>query len=127
MAVDFNAERGELNFQASYSAPMFGLWRSTDELFRLLFGALSKYGLRLNDLKWGPASGIGDAQLNFSLLNYAATVRVKMDRVEIEMFDSLRIDEQQPARCGGGFDWSTENAQFGSIRGGVCCCARLPR
>jgi len=95
MAVDFNAERGELNFQASYSAPMFGLWRSTGELFQLLFGALSKYGLRLHDLKWGPASGIGDAQLNFFLLNYAATVRVKMDRVEIEVLDALRIDEQQ--------------------------------
>jgi hypothetical protein len=95
MAVDFNPERGELNCQASYSAPMFALWKSPGELFQLLFGALSKYGLHLNDLKWGPSSGVGDAQLNFFLFNYAATVRVKMDRVEIEVLDVFRVDEQQ--------------------------------
>lgn len=95
MAVDFITERGELNFQASYATPMFGLWKLPEQLFQLLFASLSEYGLQLNDLKWGPSSGIGDAQLNFYLFNYAATVRVKLDRVEIEVFDVLRIDEQR--------------------------------
>ena len=41
MAIEFKAERGALQFQATFSKPMFALWRSPEHLFELLFQALS--------------------------------------------------------------------------------------
>jgi hypothetical protein len=94
MAVEFRTERGDLHFQATFSRPMFALWRSSDQLFELLFRALSKHGLQLNDLKWAQSTAVGDVQLNFYLFNYAAAVRIRIDRVEIEVFNSLGVDEE---------------------------------
>ena len=95
MAVEFRTERGDLHFQATFSKPMFALWRSPDQLFDLLFEALSKHGLQLSDLKWGQPTAVADVQLNFSLFNYAAAVRIRIDRVEIDVFNSLGVNQEQ--------------------------------
>jgi hypothetical protein len=95
MAVAFRAERGDLFFQATFSKPMFALWRSPDQLFELLFRTLSKHGLQLHDLKWAQSTSVGDAQLNFHLFSYAAVVRIRVDRVEIEVFNALAVNDEQ--------------------------------
>lgn len=95
MPTDFTVERGDLKFQANYTEPLFGLWRETDALFRRLFSALSKHGLRLTDLKWNQAGSIGDVQLSFYLFNFAVGVHIGVDRLEAEVFDLRKVNLEQ--------------------------------
>jgi hypothetical protein len=44
MATDFILERGDLNFHANYTEPLFALWKDTDALFQRLYSGLSKHG-----------------------------------------------------------------------------------
>ena len=96
MATDFAIERGKLQLDANYTEPMFALWRETDQLFQRLFVGLSKYGLRLTDLKWDQgANSVGDVQLNFYLFNFAVGVRIRIDRLEVELFDTRKVTADQ--------------------------------
>ena len=100
MATDFAIERGKLQLDANYTEPMFALWRETDQLFQRLFVGLSKYGLRLTDLKWDQgANSVGDVQLNFYLFNFAVAVRIRIDRLEVELFDVKKVSFDQLAEA----------------------------
>src|SRR5204862_4005014 len=87
MAIDFRAMRCDLSFQASFGKPLFQMWQEPNSLFERLFVNLSMHGLQLGDLKWGQANSVGDVNLQFFLFNYVATVRVRIDRVEIDVSD----------------------------------------
>lgn len=96
MAIDFAVERGDLQLNANYTEPLFALWRETEQLFQRLFAGLSKYGLRLTDLKWDQAANsVGDVQLNFYLFNFAVAVRIRIDRLEVELFDIKKVTADQ--------------------------------
>jgi hypothetical protein len=94
MPIDFKAARGELHFQANYTEPFFELWQRPDRLFKTLFTTFAKHGMHLNDVKWGPATSVGEVDLTFHLLNFALTVHIRVDRVEIDAFDICRVNEQ---------------------------------
>lgn len=95
MAIDYIVERGELNLHASYSQPLFAMWRDTDALFQHLFSHLAKHGLHLTDLRWNQPGSVGDVQLNFYLLNYTVGVRLRIDRIEVEVLDLRKVNVEQ--------------------------------
>ena len=96
MAIDFAVEQGNLQLHANYTEPLFAIWRDTDQLLQRLFVGLSKHGLRLTDLKWDQSgNSVGDVQLNFYLFNFAVAVRIRIDRLEVEVFDIKKVTADQ--------------------------------
>lgn len=94
MPVKFVISRSDITVEAGYNRPEFGLFRDQAALFSRLVARLSSHGLRLSDMKMERGNGsFGDLHLFFYLLDYALTVRIRLDRVEI--FCALLTDENK--------------------------------
>ncbi len=86
---------GDLAVQSDFSEPEFRLFSDWPGLQQRLFTRLSPYGLRLIDMRWDPGNGtVGDGNLMLNLPDLAATVRIRLERIEIQYFDPTRIDVQ---------------------------------
>ncbi len=84
MPVKFLVARSDVTIEAGYSRPEFSLFRDDAGLFSRLIDRLSPHGLKLSDMKIERGSGtLGELHLFFYLLDFLATVRIRLDRVEI--------------------------------------------
>jgi hypothetical protein len=93
MSAEFKLSQGDLFFQSDFAEPAFGLFRDSWPFYGRLYSRLSSHGLRLMDMKPERGSGsLGDAHLACSFLNFAVTIRIRLDRVEIQCLDVTRID-----------------------------------
>jgi hypothetical protein len=81
----FDVLRSELLIEAGYPNPQFGLFRDQDGLLGRLLAQLAQYGLTLAGMKLERGTGtLGELHLLFYLLDYSVTVRIRVDRVEIQ-------------------------------------------
>lgn len=84
MPVKFDIDRSELSVEGHYSGVQFGLFRSESELPARLLARLSEYGLGLAGMKMERGTGtFAETHLQCYLLDYAVTVRIRVDRLEI--------------------------------------------
>lgn len=88
MAVEVKVSQAELSFQADFSEPAFDIFRDAASLNRRMFSKLSKFGLRLSDIKPERGNGsLADLHLRCSLFNFSVTINVRAERVEVNCFD----------------------------------------
>ncbi|HLY22250.1 MAG TPA: hypothetical protein VKT83_07255 [bacterium] len=97
MAVTLKVSRADLTHQADFVEPGFALFGGDPVgLTRRLFAKLSPYGVRLTDIRWDQGGGsLGDFSLLCYLFNFAATLRIKLEKVEIQCLDLNRVNVQQ--------------------------------
>lgn len=95
MSLSFNVHRGEMLFQAVFSRPAFHLITNLPDLYAVFFNTFSRHGLQLRDMKIEQgAGGLGDLALSFFLMNFTVVVRFRLDRVEVQCFDTVRVSEE---------------------------------
>lgn len=93
MSVAFKSSQGDLIFQSDFAEPAFGLFRDSWLFYGRLYSRLSTHGLRLADMKPERGNGsLGDFHLACSFVNFAVTVRVRLDRAEVQCLDVTRVD-----------------------------------
>ena len=92
--VKFVISSADVTIEAGYQQPAFGLFRDEAGLFARLVSRLSRYGLKLSDMKIERGNGsFGDLHLFCHLLDYLLTVRIRLDRSEI--YCSLLTEENK--------------------------------
>ena len=83
MTLNAEVAKSDLAFEAGLSEPDFGLLRD-DALLKQLLKRLAPFGGQLGDLRIERGNGsIGDQHLLWYLFNYAMTLRIRVDRVEV--------------------------------------------
>lgn len=93
MTFIFKVAQGDLNFQANFPEPAFELFRDSLGLQRLLFTKLARHRVQLTDIRVDPGNGtLGDYSLLSYLFNFSVSVRIRLERVEIQSFDLARVD-----------------------------------
>lgn len=133
MATAFEFKQGYALFQAEYNRPALdALNPSIQVLVEQLLARFAPYGTKFADLKLDQADGdLGRANLHCPLVNFSTTLRVFVERVEIETFylervrletfRSLAVDAAaalQAARNGEGFrTYTFEVNVHGSLQG----------
>ena len=88
--------RGEIFLRAVFAQPAFALWELNRlaELYQIIFASLSSHGLQLSDMKMEQGAGsLGDVQFSCFLKSFNGAVRLRLDRVEIQSFDDLRVTQ----------------------------------
>lgn len=96
LALGLGVSRAELNIDATFPQPAFGLLRDMPKLLETLFGKLSLYGLRLQDLKpERSAETAADVNVACFLFNNRMIARVRLDKVE--MYCSELTEESLPS------------------------------
>jgi hypothetical protein len=96
MSSPIKMVQGDLVFQADLTQPAFSLLQSSSKLYQALFAALSRYGLRLGDMKPEQGSGtLGDLHLQCSFYNFTTSLRVRLERIELTCFDLTRVERGQ--------------------------------
>lgn len=84
MPIKFEVVKADLNFEAAYTQPEFGIFRDSSNLLHHLFKRLEPHGLRLTDVRLEHGStNVTDHYIQCSLFNYVMTVRVRVERIEI--------------------------------------------
>lgn len=82
--LNLKVEKAELAFEAGFPQPEFGLFRDVGAVMHHLFMRLEPHGLRLNDLRVERGStSVGDHQIVCFLFNYLMTVRIRVERIEV--------------------------------------------
>jgi len=95
MAVTFKAARSDITIHSEFSQPAFTLLSDALGLQKRLFEALSRYGVQLTHIRWDQGAGsLGDINLLCYLFNFAVTLRVRLERVEVQCFDWSRVDNR---------------------------------
>lgn len=76
--------QAELQFEAGYTQPEFGLFRNEPLLLHHLFARLEPHGLRLNDVRLEHSSAkVVDQQIILNLFNYWMTVKIQIEKIEV--------------------------------------------
>src|SRR5438132_7274212 len=75
----------EMVYSGTFPKPLLSLMSKLPELSEALFEALSPYGIVFNSLRV-EGTNLPEANLTYSFFNYAALVRVKLDRFEMNFF-----------------------------------------
>jgi hypothetical protein len=96
MSQSFRLAQGDVTVVGHYAEPAFIAFRETSSLIKAIYDALSIFGLRLADLKIERGTGsVADLHLLCSLFNLAMSIQVRVDRVEVLCFDTLRLSQEQ--------------------------------
>jgi len=84
MAVKFDVQRAELNFEAGFNQTDFKLFSDTHELLHQLYKGLEPHGVRLSDLRIERGAGTAaDWHVLCYLFNFWMTIRIRLDRIEV--------------------------------------------
>jgi hypothetical protein len=94
MSQPFKVRQGDITFYANFAEPAFAIFRDGITLHRTLYQQLSRFGLRVADMKPERASNLGDTQLACSLLNLSTEVRVRIERIEVMCWDLSQISQE---------------------------------
>jgi hypothetical protein len=88
VASKLEVTKGDLLFEAAFPKPDFALFRDTATLLDRLYLRLEPYGLKLTDIRIERGAGnIGDQHVLLYLFSYWMTVRVRVDRIEVNCSD----------------------------------------
>ena len=93
----FVVSQGHLSVQADFSEPQFRFFLEPAVFYERLFRRLASHGLTASEMKleWGDQT-LGDYHLRCTLLGHGATLRFRVERVEMA-FDFPGADEAQAA------------------------------
>lgn len=94
MPTVFQFKQGYALFQAEFSRPALDVFSTSLQrlLEQLLSHLAGSYGVRVADFKVDHADGaVGRAHVSCPLLDFAATLRVFIERVEVESYNLERI------------------------------------
>lgn len=95
MPISLQVDRADVGLDAGFERPDFALFRDTAELLQHLFRRLEPHGLSLGDLRVEHGTGsVADFHVLVSLFNFAMTIRVRVERVEV-VFSRLRKEHVQ--------------------------------
>lgn len=84
MPIKFSASRADFRLDVPFERPQFALFQDGSGLISHLFTALEPHGLRLSDLKVERGTGgLAEIHVLCNLFEYALTIRVWIDRVEV--------------------------------------------
>lgn len=96
MASRFEVERADLTFEAGYLEPAFELLRDAPGVLRSLFAHLTPHGLRLADMKIERGGdNVIDHHVYCYLFDFAMTVRVRIERLEVVCAQLLQTDVER--------------------------------
>ena len=90
MPTNLDVLKAELGFEAAYAQPEFDLFEGPSRLLDRVYQRLEKHGIRLSDLRAENSSIIGERYLHCYLFNYAMTVKVRYDKIEINCVEFPR-------------------------------------
>ena len=91
MAVKFDVQQAELNFEAGFDQPDLQLFGDTHGLLQQLYLGLQSHGVRLSDLRIERgADTAADWHILCYLFNFYMTIRIKLDRVEVNCTQLLQ-------------------------------------
>jgi hypothetical protein len=95
MAIPIKVSRSDLTHQADFVEPAFALFADPIGLIRRLSAKLRPYGVQFTHIRWDQGGGsVGDLNLLCWLFNFAATIRIRLDKVEIQCLDLNRVNFQ---------------------------------
>ena len=84
MSTGFEVSRLDYSCEARYQQPEFDLFRDAPALASHMYTALRGHGVTLPDLKIEQGDGnLGELHLFCKLFDFALTVRIRLDRVDI--------------------------------------------
>jgi len=84
MAIKFDVQHGELNFEAGFNQVDFKLFSDTHGLLDQLYNRLQPHGVRLSDLRIERGAGTAaDWHVLCYLFNFWMTIRIRLDRIEV--------------------------------------------
>jgi hypothetical protein len=84
LAIKLEVPKAELQFEAGYTQPDFGLFRDEPAILHHLFKRLEPHGLRLSDVRVERGSGnAGEQQILCHLFNYWMTVKLHIEKIEV--------------------------------------------
>jgi len=96
MPKSFKVGLGDLFLQATFAEPAFSIFRDLPALYQKLYTTLSRHGLKLADIKTERGDGsLGELCVTCSLFDFSTTIRVRLDRVEIQCVDTARVTNKQ--------------------------------
>ncbi len=90
MALRMLLAQGDSMLQSEFVEPAFDIFQNPSSL-GALFSGLSKYGLRLNDLRLETAGTLGDFSVLGYLFSFAVSVRIRLDRIEIQCMNLKQV------------------------------------
>jgi hypothetical protein len=92
MAIDFEVRIADMVVQVDFAAPAFDLLQDRSNVVANAYAALAAHGLRLVDVKVDrPGSSLATYTLECTLFDFTVAVRFKLDRIEVQAFDCLRV------------------------------------
>jgi hypothetical protein len=84
LPIKVEVAKFDLAFEAGFPRPEFALFQNTALLLDRLHRRLERYGVKLTDIRVERGAGsIGDHHILLYLFDYWMTVRVRVDRVEV--------------------------------------------
>jgi hypothetical protein len=84
LAIKVEVLRADLQFEAGYPEPDFGLFRDESTILHDLFKRLEPHGLRLSDVRVERgSSNVGEQQILCHLFNYWMTVKLHIEKIEV--------------------------------------------
>jgi hypothetical protein len=96
MRKAFKVGLGDLFLQATFAEPAFSIFRDIPALYQKLYMTLNRHGLKLADIKTERDDGsLADLCVTCSLFDFSTTVRVRLDRVEVQCVDTTRVTNKQ--------------------------------
>jgi hypothetical protein len=100
MTTVLKVAQGDLGVQADFAEPAFEIFRDVSSLHRRLYSALSPLGVRLADIRPDRGAGsLADVHVALSLFGLTTSVRIRMDKIEINCADTRRVDQASIERA----------------------------
>jgi hypothetical protein len=84
LAIKLEVARADLQFEAVYPQPDFGLFRDESAVLHHLFKRLEPHGLRLSDVRIESGSAnVGEQKILCHLFNYWMTIKLNIEKIEV--------------------------------------------
>jgi hypothetical protein len=91
VAIKLEVKKADLAVEAWLPQPEFTLFRDGAALLDRLYRRLERHGLRLTDIRLERGTGsLGDQHFLVYLFNYLMTVRIRVERIEVQCSDLPR-------------------------------------
>lgn len=83
MPIKIAVEKSDLAFEAGFPKPQFALFRDGGALLDRLYARLEPHGLKLADIRFERSGSVGEQHFLIYLFNYLMTIRIRVERIEI--------------------------------------------